>query len=365
MRIRAHSSPGKRMYLLMAMALAALLPGLIILYLQLTRPPETAGGKENKEGYATLFTINGFESDRLYRPEELAVDKDRRIYVVDSFRHRIVVFDRDGKPETKFGARGKSYGQLEFPSGIAIADDGRIFVLSHTQNKIVIFSQSGRVISEIRMKEPEAATIKDGKLYVATAREVMVGDLQGNPLTSFDRRSRNQGEIGRPIGIAVDDSSNVYVSDSLNYRLQAFDKKGKLRWTVGDPVHERGVFDRSTGRRPAGLAIDENNFLYLVDASSGELFIFNDKGEKITRFGGWGKEEGRFYYPSGIAYLGNETFAVADRFNDRIQVIHIPGPYLSPAQAASRIGFPILALTLLLLALLRALRRRCYVFIIV
>ena len=42
--------------------------------------------------------------------------------------------------------------------------------------------------------------------------------------------------------------------------------------------------------------------------------------------GEWGGEDGQFYYPDGLAYLGGDRYAVADKFNGRVQVVRISLP---------------------------------------
>ncbi len=360
---RKAAAVGGRSALPMAVAvafLAALLALLLFLYFQLADSPLRKASVV-KKGYSALFSIYGFEGDRLYRPEEVATDRKGRIYIADSFKHRIVVFDRNGKYLEEFGKKGNAYGELEFPSGIAVSDDGRVYVISHSQNKIVVFDRKRRPVWEIKVPEPEAATIKKGKLYVATSRGVMVGDLEGNLLAAFGERGRRPGQFDRPTGIAVDEAGRIYLSDSLNYRLQALDGQGKFRWAVGSPIPEgqafgRGAIERKFGL-PVGLAMDGKGYLYLVDAFAGEIYVFDARGKQMAKYGEWGPDEGQFYYPSGIAYLGDETFAVADKFNDRVQVDRIPSPARRPSEKSRHPYLPLALLVALASAAAWSVRR--------
>jgi hypothetical protein len=78
---------------------------------------------------------------------------------------------------------------------------------------------------------------------------------------------------------------------------------------------------------PAGLAVDEQRRLFLVDAFNFSIRILNWHGKEISQLGGEpGQDEGQFYQAAGIAYVGNGIFAIADQFNNRIQVVQITIP---------------------------------------
>ncbi|MFZ3062179.1 MAG: 6-bladed beta-propeller, partial [Actinomycetota bacterium] len=164
-----------RKYILATAVLLVILAGLIFLVYLLSRPPTNIGAK-SAEGYRHLFSIYGFEGDRLYRPTEVAIDKNGNIYVADTFKHRIVVFDSTGKFIRMFGEKGEKPTQIQFPSAVAVAPDGRVYVLSATQNKIVVYRGS-KPYWVINVEKPLAVTIKKNRLYITTARGIMIGDL--------------------------------------------------------------------------------------------------------------------------------------------------------------------------------------------
>jgi len=349
-------------YVILLVVSLIVLSLLVGLYYMLSRPPKPVGVAKPK-GYSHVFSIYGFGADRLYRPTEVAVDSAGNIYIVDTFKHRVLVFDKNGKYVSRFGKKGDAPGELNMPSGITVDEDGRIYVLSHTQNKISIFNQSKKLVWEIEVPVPLTATVKDKKLYVTTDRGVMVGDLNGNLLTSFGVKGRNKGQLNRPTGIAVDGKGNIYVADSMNYRLSAYNKEGKHLWDAGSPPDPQKAI-RSRDMKfglPVGLTLADDGLLYLMDAFNGEIYIFNTDGQQRGVVGDWGKDDGQFYYPGGMASMGNELFVVADKFNDRVQVVRIPSPNISAVDRASK--YIPWFLALLLLPFLLYLRRRKYIFV--
>lgn len=342
--------------------LGLLLAGLLLVYSLLTRPPAINEGGKKSGGYTVLFSIYGFEGDRLNKPTGVTVDAAGDIYVADSDKHRVVVFDSAGNFKTKFGKYGQGKYEIQYPSSVAVGENGNIFVVSKPLNKVVIYNQKFKPIYEIGIDRPLIAVTNGKKLYVTTPRGVLWGDLKGNPSGGFGQRGTKPGYFDFPTGLVMDDKDNFYIADSLNYRLQAVAKDGKSIWAVGTPasVSKTGEL-RDSNRKfglPTSVAMDEQGSLYMMDALNGEIYMFTKKGKGLGKVGEWGHNEGQFYYPEGMAYAGNRVFVVADKFNDRVQVIRIPNPVPTIADQAIAYGLPLLALIPLALIILWALRRR-------
>lgn len=349
-----------RAYIIATVILLILLSGLLFLLYLFSKPPTNVGAGKT-EGYSHIFSIYGFEGDRLHRPVETAVDKDGNIYIADAFKHRIVVVDSDGRFVTKFGEYGEGPTQIQFPSAVAVAPDGRVYVLCASQNKIVIY-RDYKPYWVVSVEKPLAAKVKNNRLYITTARGVMIGDLDGRLISNFSGRGPAKGLVDMPNGIDVDDKGNIFVADSMNYRVQAFSKDGKSLWTAGNPPKDKKNAIRSTERTyglPTGMAVDENGILYFMDAFNGEIVIMDgEKGKEIKHIGVWGHDDGQFYYPGGISYAGNRTFVIADKFNDRVQVVTIPSPVAGPMAQISQYSVPLLVVFFLILLVIWLLRRR-------
>lgn len=341
--------------------------GLLYLYYLLTRPLVPTGRPKLK-GYSHVFSIYGAGADRLSQPTEVAVGKDGKIYVADTQKHRIMVFDGNGRFVTKFGKKGQGKGEIEFPSGITVDDAGRVYVVSYTLGKLIVYDRSHRPFWEITFPflGPLTATAKGKKLYVTTRAGIMIGDLKGNLLTTLSKGGSLKGEVNRPTGIVADNKGNIYVADSMNYRIQALDKNGKSLWVVGAPLppwtgQEEDLTERERKRQfglPVSITMDKDGILYVMDAFNGEIVILSPKGEVLGTVGEWGHDDGQFYYPAGMAYAGNERFVIADKFNDRVQVVRIPSPTPpTPLERISRWIFsPLIIGLLLLLAILITIR---------
>jgi DNA-binding beta-propeller fold protein YncE len=346
---RPKGGEGGTGYRNLILVLAVVLGVLVLFYFLINRPARPVE-KAPTLGFEHLFSIYGHRADRLARPTETAVDSSGNIYVADTNNHRIVVFDSKGGYLRHFGRTGDGPGEIKHPSGIAVDKQKNVYVLSRRQNKLMIFNPKGEVTWEVFVEAPLTLRVVDDRLYLATDRGIMIGTTKGELLSNFGKKGSAKGDLDHPTGLVVDEKGIVYVADSMNYRVQAFDKDGKSIWAVGTrPKHEDGELrdkDRTFGL-PAGLAMGDDGNLYLVDAQTGEIVVLTRKGEQLAKFGDWGYDDGQFYYPAGITYMGEDKFAVADKFNDRVQVIR----YTTRQPIANRFpgGLPIIILVILLM----------------
>jgi sugar lactone lactonase YvrE len=342
-------------YLAVAIALLLLVLILGIFYYLLTRPPELKDRGAKDRNF--LFSIYGFQGDLLRRPTGVGLDAKGNIYVADTGKKRIVVFDPEGNYVATYGEFGKKPLELWDPIDVAIAADGRSYVLDKTQKKIVVYDSARRPIHVITFPEaPLSVEVSGDKLFVTTVSGVLIGDLRGNLLTGYIARGKKTGQFDLPGALAVGKDGTLYVADSLNYRVQAIGTNGKPKWAYGKPLPPKtAVMYRGSDRKfglPASIAQDDNGNLYVVDGLNSEITILDSDGEFIEKMGTQGHGDGEFYYPEGITY-GNGRLVVADKFNDRVEVFSVPilgGPQYT--------AYLPLALLLLLLPLLLFLLRR-------
>ncbi|HEY4686813.1 MAG TPA: 6-bladed beta-propeller [Candidatus Subteraquimicrobiales bacterium] len=303
--------------------LLIILAVLIYLYLTLVRPVQLSQRAEITPGMKHIFTIYGYGSkpeEHFNRPHGVAVDKKGNFYVTDTNNHRILVFDSRGRFLRKIGKAGAGEGEIRYPLGLAIAPNGDIYVASRMLSKIVVYNQEGKFSREIKEANPLAPFVSNRELYVVTAGQLVFFDLEGNLIKRWGRQGSFVGEYDFPGGIFVDIKGNIYISDSNNGRLQAFDKKGSLLWVTKS---------KSLFGLPEAIVGDNKGRLFVVDAFDMKIKVFRvQDAQKIIELGDSGQDDGQFYYPSGLAYAGNGIFYIADKFNHRVQKVRITPPRL-------------------------------------
>jgi DNA-binding beta-propeller fold protein YncE len=84
-------------------------------------------------------------------------------------------------------------------------------------------------------------------------------DNEGNLLQQWGEMGEAEGQLQRPLNIALDAQGNIYVSENSNGRIQKFDPNGNF-------VAVYGPFDF-----PSGIAVDNEGYVYVVEVVLGRL----------------------------------------------------------------------------------------------
>jgi DNA-binding beta-propeller fold protein YncE len=194
-------------------------------------------------GRLERFIGDGKGEGLFEQPTGIAIDKKRgRIYVADSARHIVLMFDirgnplgqvgaRDGQMAGKFGTRegGSGPGEFKFPSDLAINDE-ELAVLDTANSRIQMFDLGGQFKGEFLVRGVEQSPVRTGialdqqdRVYlVGSTDSVQVFDANGRPLYSFGTSGEGNGQFSGPAGIWADSNNRVFIADSGNRRVQVF-----------------------------------------------------------------------------------------------------------------------------------------------
>ena len=85
-------------------------------------------------------------------------------------------------------------------------------------------------------------------------------DTGGKFITKFGTTGSGDGELLRPAGLAVEKNSNLIVVDSGNNRLQLFTPDGKFVGKCGSAGTGPGEFNQ-----PWGITLDKDGNIYVAD----------------------------------------------------------------------------------------------------
>ena len=178
------------------------------------------------------------------------------------------------------------------------------------QNRNVEFVWSEQVID----------CIKDlGKIKVAEGSMVQASTIdykkKVRPIVTRANKGSGEGELDFPWGVAVDRlTSNIYIADHSNHRVQVFSQEGKFLFTFGES-HGAGKMNK-----PLGICIFDGR-VYVTQFSGHCILIYKLDGTFVNQAGGVGRGEGQLNNPYNLAIDEvNGDIYVCDGGNNRIQI---------------------------------------------
>lgn len=262
----------------------------------------------------------------LQRPQSGAVDEAGRIYVSDTSRQAVYVFDPlAGRLELWEKADGLA--NFATPVAVAVANDA-VFVTDAELGIVARLDRAGtpmRAIGRGVLKRPTGLAYDParGELYVSdtAAHDIKVFDLAGTLLRVLGRRGEAEGEFNFPTHLAFADGL-LYVTDTMNSRVQALKAaSGAVARVFG----ERGLYVGNLVR-PKGVAVDSERNVYVVESYYDHLLVFDRLGRFLMGIGGLGAGSGNFYLPAGVWTDRLNRVFVADMFNGRVVIFqHLGG----------------------------------------
>jgi streptogramin lyase len=184
---------------------------------------------------------------------------------------------------------------------------------------------------------------------------VLKFDASGKLVASF-----GAGLMIFPHGIHVDRAGNIWLTDGQDNKPRAargapadaplppppaklvghqvfkFSPDGKVLLTLGTPGGGTGA----TGFfQPNDVVTASNGDIYVAEGHGGEnarIIVFDQGGKYLREFGKKGTGPGEFDQPHGLAFDSQERLLVADRSNNRIQVLTKDGKFIEEFRQFSR-----------------------------
>jgi sugar lactone lactonase YvrE len=261
-----------------------------------------AGGSEgfiDGKGTAAAF----------HTPSALAFDHEGNLYVADTGNHAIRKIAKDGTVTTLAGngTRGDADGigraaQFNGPVGLAVDDAGIVYVADTYNDRIRRIGRDGKVTT---IAGSGAPGLLDGMAASA----------------SFDT----------PSALAVTTNGTLYVADTGNNAIRRIGLDGTVTTIAAPAEGER----RAPLRRPVGLALTRDGYLYIAASSGGRILQLTPEGEfrplpdadvpaSTDGFGPDGTVQ--LYGPRGIAVERDGSLVVADAQAHRLHRLSSPRP---------------------------------------
>ena len=169
------------------------------------------------------------------------------------------------------------------------------------------------------VKPMAVVTDQEGVIYVADpgARGVHRFDPANQSYALIIRK--DDRPLLSPIGLVLDDQSNLIISDSALAKLYKVNK--------GETIANEFI-TKATFNQPTGMVAGGNNDFYVTDTPEHKILNLSFSGELIKEFGHRGPGDGEFNYPTMIDF-SKDRLLVSDTLNFRIQTLNEQGDFIS------------------------------------
>ena len=221
------------------------------------------------------------------------------IYVADCFNHRIRKIDLTSGLVSTIAGSTEGYAdgvgtaaQFFFPRGVCMDSNGNLFVCEDGNHKIRKIDLSTNMVTTFagstqgyvnglgtnaKFNEPFAICIdSNNNLYVSEwqgnkIRKItptgQVTNLAGSGVSGFADGVGINAKFNAPQGLCVDNQNNIYVSDTVNFRVRKITPSGTVTTIAG--TGEFGYLDGPIAtailKDPKGICMDSNNNLYITE----------------------------------------------------------------------------------------------------
>jgi sugar lactone lactonase YvrE len=213
-------------------------------------------------------------------------------------------------------------------TGVMQGPDGNLYVLGRchenscagrTEPAVLVYNLSGKLLNTWGsglFNFPHAFLVeRDGNIWISDAQ---VGGGKGNQVFKFTKEGKllmtlgRAGETGtgtdvfdQPTSVAIASNGDIFVSEGHaptygNSRILKFSKDGKLIKVIGRKGRAQGEF-----MGPHSLAFDSQGRLFVADRGNNRIQILDQEGRFLAEW----KQFGR---PSGLCITRDDTLYVAD-----------------------------------------------------
>ncbi len=186
----------------------------------------------------------------------------------------------------------------------------------------------------------------DGNLWVAErcgqntcvgsdVDPVLLLDTDGNVLRSF-----GSGMIAWPHGMFVEPNGDIWITDAsasgaedvgLGHVVRKFSPSGELLMTIGTPGEPGDPPARLT--RPNDVVVAPDGSIFIADghgpAAPNRVMKYAPDGTYVATIGESGYGPGQFLEPHALAMDSQGRLFVADRYNNRIQIMDQDGGFIA------------------------------------
>jgi streptogramin lyase len=143
----------------------------------------------------------------------------------------VLKFDHDGNFIKTFGRKGKGPGEFDLPHSLVFDAKGLLYIADRNNARIQVLDADGNFIRESKHPGTPCGLFMGADQHIWLAHghtgQIMKLDLNGNVVGLMEGAGQGKtlGKYGEAHYIAVSPRGEVFVADTLNWRVQKYVKK--------------------------------------------------------------------------------------------------------------------------------------------
>ncbi len=292
----------------------------------------------------TVAGGNGFgtAANQLAYNAGITLDKYDSLYVADMDNNRVFKFKQsnlNGSVVAGGNGGGNGMNQVNSPmsvfvdalNSLYVCDASNARVLKYTNgnpNGVVVAGghNYGNAANQLSSLLMGLYVDGSGNVYVSDAGNNRVqlwgvGDSVGVTVAGGNGSGSLNTQLNFPRGIFVDKDTNLYVADAFNYRIQKWNKNATSGTTVAGVTGIGGPPDSSHIDVVRDVKVDAIGTMYIVDGFNRVLRWRNgyNYGEVIAGNSNGGTGTNQLNGPFSISFGNNGDLYVSDQYNNRVQ----------------------------------------------
>ena len=171
--------------------------------------------------------VMGNDEKHFGRPTEMVFLPDGTFFVSDGYVNtRVVKFDKNCNFLMAWGSKGTAPGQFNLVHGVALDANRRLYVLDRSNHRIQIFDENGTFLDQWpNLRSPTTIEItKDQFAWVgdSATNRMPKYDLNGKLLTYWGVGGKDDLGFDDPHQFSVDSEGNLYIADVYNFTVKKF-----------------------------------------------------------------------------------------------------------------------------------------------
>ncbi|MBO7519346.1 MAG: YIP1 family protein [Clostridia bacterium] len=274
-------------------------------------------------GIIDNFNYNG-ESVSLAETKGLFVGTDGRVYIADPINQRVLIFKEDGSTE-KVITKPESPiipSALEFKAKKVLVDcDGYMFVLCDgVYYGAMVFDKNYKFCGFFGANQTQSNLLDTLKYFISKIFQTDIKkqySIRALPF-EFDDLCEHNGFIYTATQNAK--NNNGQIRKLSNSGVNTLNHSGvsgdDYKFGNGKIVN---LIDKTTAvERFCSVAVDDNEYIYALDATYGRVFVYDTECNLITAFGGGmglGKQIGSFTRAAEVAVIGTDVLVIDSELN--------------------------------------------------